>query len=146
MSEIPLKQVIDASLENLKKAMSADTVIGEPIHLPDGTVIIPVSKVSVGFTSGGVDFDSKVNPKKEMPHFGGGNGAGMSVTPVAFLVCSGGEVRVLNMAPAAPAAKDIVGSVTELLEKSPVIIEKLKAVFKKEEEEKEDSIETEEES
>ncbi len=146
MSEIPLKQVIDASVENLKKAMSVDTIIGDPISLPDGTVIIPVSKVSVGFTSGGVDFDSKVNPKKEMPHFGGGNGAGMSVTPVAFLVCSGGEVRVLNLTSDAPAAKDIVGSVTELLEKSPVIIDKLKAVFKKDKPATEEEEESQEEN
>ncbi len=131
MSEIPLKQVIDASVENLKKAMSVDTIVGSPITLPDSTVIIPVSKVSVGFTSGGVDFDSKVNPKKEMPHFGGGNGAGMSVTPVAFLVCSGGEVRILNMSSSAAGGDNIVGSVTELLEKSPAILERLISVIKK---------------
>lgn len=134
MNEIPLKQVIDASVENLKKAMSVDTIVGEPITLPDSTVIIPVSKVSVGFTSGGVDFDSKHNPKKEMPHFGGGNGAGASVTPVAFLVCSGGDVKILPMTSgkaSAPVNNNLVGSITELLEKSPDIIERLKKVFKK---------------
>ncbi|MBQ9544865.1 MAG: sporulation protein YtfJ [Clostridia bacterium] len=136
MNEIPLKQVIDASVENLKKAMSVDTVIGTPITLPDSTVVIPVSRVSVGFTSGGIDFDSKNNPKRDDPHFGGGNGAGMAVNPVGFLICAGSDVRFLPVsAPSQPGSDNIVGSVTELLEKSPSIIEKLKGVFSKKKEE-----------
>lgn len=147
MNEIPLKQVIDASVENLKKAMSTDTVVGEPITLPDSTVIIPISKVSVGFTSGGVDFDSKNNPKKETPHFGGGNGAGMSVVPVAFLVCSKGEVKILGLPEKGAAGvvveNNIVDSITQLLEKSPSIIEKIKGIFKKEDSAKEAPVEEE---
>lgn len=132
MNEIPLKQVIDASVENLKKAMSVDTVIGTPITLPDSTVVIPVSRVSVGFTSGGIDFDSKNNPKRDDPHFGGGNGAGMAVNPVGFLICSASDVRFLPISGVVQSGSDnIVGSVTELLEKSPSIIEKIKAVFSK---------------
>ena len=78
MHEIPLKQVIDASLENIKKVLDANAVVGTPITLPgaerkDDVTIIPISKVSCGFTSGGVDFDSKTGPKREIPHFGGGN-------------------------------------------------------------------------
>lgn len=132
MNEIPLKQVIDASVENLKKAMSTDTIVGEPITLEDSTVIIPISKVAVGFTSGGVDFDSKNNPRKETPHFGGGNGAGMSVTPVGFLVCSHGDVKLISLPGKQEGSTDnLVDSITELLEKSPAIIEKLKNLFKK---------------
>ncbi|HAZ20404.1 MAG TPA: sporulation protein YtfJ, partial [Clostridiales bacterium] len=56
MNEIPLKQIIDASLENLKKIVSVDTVIGTPITLPNDTTVVPVSKVSVGFTSAGADY------------------------------------------------------------------------------------------
>ena len=132
MNEIPLKQVIDASVENLKKAMSVDTVVGTPITLPDATVIIPVSRVSVGFTSGGVDFDSKNNPKRDDPHFGGGNGAGMAVNPVGFLICSASDVKFLPVGAASQSGSDnIVGSITDLLEKSPSIIEKIKTVFSK---------------
>lgn len=131
MNDIPLKQVIEASVENLKKAMSVDTVIGSPITLPDSTVIIPISKVSVGFTSGGVDFDSKNNPNRQDPHFGGGNGAGMSVTPVGFLVCSGGDVRMVNVNSGSSGSSDLVGSISDLIQKSPSIIEKLKSAFKK---------------
>ena len=94
-NDMPLKQVIDSTLENLKKVMSTDTVIGEPIHVLENTVIIPVSKVSVGFTSGGVDFDSK--KQNDNKHFGGGNGAGMTVSPIAFLVVRDSGVEILNV-------------------------------------------------
>ena len=110
--------------------MSTDTVIGEPIHVLEDTVIIPISKVSVGFTSGGVDFDSKKS--NDTKHFGGGNGAGMSVTPVGFLVCSHGDVKLISLPGKQEGSTDnLVDSITELLEKSPAIIEKLKNLFKK---------------
>ena len=124
-NDMPLKQVIDATLENLKKVMSTDTIIGEPVHVLDNTVIIPVSKVSVGFTSGGVDFDSKKGGDKK--HFGGGNGAGMSVTPVAFLVVRDSGVEILNI------NKDNSkgDTLTELISKAPDLISKVKDSFKK---------------
>jgi|GEM_PF-35697 len=132
MSEIPLKQVIDASLQNLKEVIGVDNVIGKPITLPGDTVIIPVSKVSVGFTSGGVDFDSKHNPTRQQPHFGGGNGAGMTITPLCFLVISGGNVELLNIKdPTSPGAGNIVGNISDLVEKSPAIVDKLMLTFQK---------------
>lgn len=132
MNEIPLKQVIDASLENIKKVLDADAVVGTPIQLPDGVTIIPVSKVSCGFTSGGVDFDSKNGPRREMPHFGGGNGAGMSVTPLTFIVVSGGEVRLMNVNGTSVATESaIVNTISDLVDKSPAIFEKIKSYFKK---------------
>ena len=87
MNEIPLKQVIAASLENLKQVVNVDNVIGTPIPLDDG-VIIPVSKVTLGYTAGGADFDGKRNPGRETPHFGGGAGAAMTVLPIAFWSCT----------------------------------------------------------
>ncbi len=123
-NDMPLKQVIDSTLENLKKVMSTDTIIGEPIHVLDNTVIIPVSKVSVGFTSGGVDFDSKKNTDK---HFGGGNGAGMSVSPIAFLVVRDTGVEILNINKDGSAAD----SISELITKAPDLINRVKDTFKK---------------
>lgn len=132
MNEIPLKQVIDASLENIKKVLDADAVVGTPISLPDGTTIIPISKVSCGFTSGGVDFDSKNNPHRDTPHFGGGNGAGMSVTPVTFLIVSNGEVRLMNVnGTSASSDSAIVNTISDIIDKSPAIFEKIKSYFKK---------------
>ncbi len=133
MSEIPLKQVIDASLENIKKVLDADAVVGTPISLPDGVTIIPISKVSCGFTSGGVDFDSKVNPRRETPHFGGGNGAGMSVTPLTFIVISNGDVRLMNVNGTNVSSDSaIINTISDIVDKSPAIFEKIKSYFKKE--------------
>lgn len=125
-TEMPLKQVIDATLENLKNIMSTDTVIGEPIHANEETVIIPVSKVSVGFTSGGVDFEGK---KTEKNHFGGGNGAGMSVSPIAFLVVNKNGVELLNINK--ESANTLADTVSDFVAKSPDLISRLKEVFKK---------------
>ncbi len=135
MNEIPLKQVIDASLENIKKVLDADAVVGTPISLPDGVTIIPISKVSCGFTSGGVDFDSKTNPRRETPHFGGGNAAGMSVTPLTFLIISGGEVRLMNVNGTNVSSDSaIINTISDLVDKSPAIFEKIKSYFKKDKE------------
>lgn len=137
MHEIPLKQVIDASLENIKKVLDADAVVGTPITLPGDITIIPISKVSCGFTSGGVDFDSKHAPRRDTPHFGGGNGAGMSVTPLTFLVVSGGEVRLMNLNGTNVSSDSaIVNTISDLVDKSPAIISKIKSYFKKDTEEK----------
>ena len=127
-NEIPLKQVIDSTLENLKNIISTDTVIGEPINVLEGTVIIPVSKVSVGFTSGGVDFEGKKNADK---HFGGGNGAGMSVSPIAFLVITKDGVELLNINKSAPAANTLADTVSDFVTKSPDLITRLKEAFSK---------------
>ena len=125
-NEMPLKQVIDATLENLKNIMSTDTVIGAPVTVMEDTVIIPVSKVSVGFTSGGVDFDGKRTDNK---HFGGGNGAGMSVSPIAFLVINKDGVQLLNISK--DSSNTLADTVSDFITKSPELISKLKTTFKK---------------
>lgn len=135
MHEIPLKQVIEASLENIKKVLDADTVVGTPITLPNDVTIIPISKISCGFTSGGVDFDSKHNPKRDVPHFGGANGAGVSVTPMTFLVINGTDVRIMNVnGTSASSDSAIVNTISDLVDKSPSIVAKIKSFFKKDEE------------
>lgn len=142
-NDMPLKQVIDATLENLKNIMSTDTVIGEPITVMEETVIIPVSKVSVGFTSGGVDFDGKRTDNK---HFGGGNGAGMSVSPIAFLVVTKNGVELLNINK--ESTNTLADTVSEFITKSPELISKLKTTFKKDKKqtETEEKIDSAEES
>ena len=147
MNEIPLKQVIDASLENIKKVLDSDTIVGSPIALPDGVTIIPISKISCGFTSGGIDFDSKNNPKRERPHFGGGNGAGVTVTPISFVVVTGTEVRLMNVNGTNVSSESaIVNTIQDLVEKSPAIYAKIKAMFKKDKKDKaEEKTEPEEE-
>ncbi len=135
-NEMPLKQVIDATLENLKNIISTDTVIGEPITVMEGTVVIPVSKVSVGFTSGGVDFDGK---KTDNKHFGGGNGAGVSVNPIAFLVITSSGVQLLNINKEA-SANTLADTISDFLVKSPELISKFKETFKKEKKEEPEEV------
>ena len=79
-----LEGVMDTSMKNLKEIVDANTVIGDPVTTPTGTVIIPVSKVSFGFASGGSDFNTK-NGVPDKPVFGGGSGAGVTLTPLHFL-------------------------------------------------------------
>lgn len=83
--------LMGVSVEKIREMVDANTVIGTPISLGDGITIIPVSKVSYGFASGGSDLPSKSNADL----FGGGAGAGINITPVAFLTIKDGEINLL---------------------------------------------------
>ena len=118
-----LEGVMETSLKNVKSMLDANTVVGDPITTPDGTVIIPVSKVSVGFVSGGSDFATKTNPKL---CFGGGSGAGVTINPVSFLIISpAGTVNIL------PVGQGTVTAIDKIMEMAPGIIEQIKEIFKK---------------
>lgn len=123
--ERPLESVMEASVSNIRSMLDANTVIGDPITTPDGTTIIPVSKISVGFVSGGSDFATKNNPKL---CFGGGSGAGVTVTPVSFLVISpAGVVNTL------PVGQTTVTAIDKIVDLAPGVIEEIKEMFKKDE-------------
>ena len=118
--------LMGVSVEKIRELVDANTVVGTPIQTPSGTTIIPISKVSVGYASGGLDFANKNAPK----NFGGGGGTGLLVQPVCFLaVNAAGEVEVLPIAKDGPA--DPVERVADLIEKSPDIIGRIKRLFKK---------------
>ncbi len=91
--ENKVKELLGVSIEKIRECVDVSTVIGDPIALPNDTVLIPVSKVAYGFASGGSDLPSK--SEKEL--FGGAGGAGINITPIAFIVCEKGNVRVLPM-------------------------------------------------
>lgn len=93
MSQGNLEGLLNCSLEKLKGLVDVNTIIGEPITAPDGTIIVPVSKVAFGYGSGGSDFGGD----KPKDLFGGGSGAGVSIQPLAFLVIQEGNVRLLQM-------------------------------------------------
>ena len=82
-NENKLQEIIAASLENIRSMVDANTVIGNPINTPQGTTIIPVSKVSLGFASGGLDYAGKSEEavRARIQNFGGGGGTGLSVVP-----------------------------------------------------------------
>lgn len=117
-----LEGLMDSSLKNLKSLVDVNTVIGDPITTADGTVIIPVSKVSFGFASGGTDLPTQ----KPKDLFGGGSGAGVSITPLAFLVVSGGSVRLVQMEKFDNTADRAINMVPEVIDKIVDLIGKSK--------------------
>ncbi|MBQ9167675.1 MAG: GerW family sporulation protein [Oscillospiraceae bacterium] len=112
-----LPNMLENTISKIRDMVDVNSVIGDPITTPDGVTIIPVSKVSVGFGGGGSDFVSK-NPNKQDNPFGGGAGAGVKVTPIAFLIVKDGNVRMLPVAaPANTTADRIVDLVPDFLDK-----------------------------
>lgn len=112
-----LPNMLDNTITKIREMLNANSVVGEPITTPDGVTIIPISKISVGLGGGGSDFVSKNVNHHENP-FGGGVGAGVKVTPVAFLIVKEGSVRMLPVAtPANTTADRIVEMVPDTLDK-----------------------------
>lgn len=106
--------ILESTIEKVKDLVNVSTIIGEPIKVDGGVTIIPVSKVTYGFASGGSDFPSKSN--KDI--FGGGGGAGVTILPVAFLVIDAyGNVDVKHITAFDNAAERIVGLVPEMFDK-----------------------------
>lgn len=112
-----LPNMMDTTIAKIREMVDANSVVGEAIVTQDGVTIIPISKVSIGVGGGGSDFVSKNANHHENP-FGGGVGAGVKVTPVAFLVVKDGSVRVLPVAtPANTTADRLVEMVPDTLDK-----------------------------
>ncbi len=95
MAEHTIQGFMGVTMDKVREMVDANTVIGDPVRTDDGTTILPVSKITFGFASGGSDFEGKNAANKEL--FGGGGGAGVSVIPVAFLVIKDGNVRTIQM-------------------------------------------------
>lgn len=132
-SENKLQEVIAATLSQVKNMIDADTVIGSPIQTAAGTTIIPISKVSVGYATGGLDFNSKDASAKPQ-NFGAGGGTGISIQPVGFLcIAPDGKAEMVNIGLKNPT--DPIEQLSELLDRSPEIIAKIKALFAKDEDE-----------
>ncbi len=105
--------ILSTTIEKVRDLVDVSTIIGEPINLPDGLTIIPVSKVTYGFASGGSDFPSKNNVEL----FGGAGGAGITINPVAFLVVKDGEVSIKHITANDNAVERAVTMVPEMFDK-----------------------------
>ncbi|MBE6673050.1 MAG: sporulation protein YtfJ [Ruminococcaceae bacterium] len=134
----PSKQseIIENTLSKLKEMVDVNTVMGTPIETAAGVTIIPITKVSVGLATAGLDYFSKNLPEKlqekEASNFAGGGGSGVSVQPVGFLVIKqNGNVELLSVAAASNKTASMLDTAIEFIERSPELIARLKAVLQK---------------
>ena len=114
MSQHPIEGLMASVLENLKKVVDANTVIGEPMNLPNGTSIIPVTKLTCGFGCGGGEY-GKEGTEQKLP-FGGGTGGGISVQPLGFIAATADDVKFVHIDDASPAGNldAVVDSIIKL--------------------------------
>ena len=91
MGEHPINNLMGTVMENIKGMVDVNTIIGDPVETSSGTIIIPVSKVGFGFAAGGSDF----SPRPDQTAFGGGSGAGVSISPIGFLVVTADQIKLI---------------------------------------------------
>jgi sporulation protein YtfJ len=135
MSEHPIKGLMQTAMENLKEMIDVNTIIGDPVETPDGSVILTVSKVGFGFAAGGSEFGNQEESSqstnqqgssaqsKEMP-FGGGSGGGVSITPIAFLVVSNTGIKTIHL-------DNSTHLYERILDLAPGVIDKLQQLMNK---------------
>lgn len=136
----PIEGLMTTAMESIKEMVDVNTIVGDAVQSPDGTVIIPISKVAFGFAAGGGEYsyvanydvkdDSRCGEKEEEGSgklsqfpFAGGSGAGVSINPVAFMVVGNGQIKLLPV--------NINSSVDKILDLVPDLIHKLEDTFKK---------------
>ncbi len=118
MADHPIQGLMDTAMSNIKSMVDVNTIVGDSVTTPDGTVIIPISTVSFGFGAGGTQFAAKADTvTPQNPMFGGGCGGGANVKPIAFLVVGGGNVRLLPISDKVTPADRIIDMVPEVIDK-----------------------------
>ena len=111
--EHPIQQLINDAMGKMREIVDSNTVIGTPSTTREGTTILPVSKISFGFVSGGTDFANE----KQKDLFGGAASSGASITPVGFLVIKGDSVKLIQLAENGRAVDRVLNMVPEVLDK-----------------------------
>lgn len=151
MEEHPIQGLMKTAMENLKEMVDVNTIVGDPVETPDGSVILPVSRVGFGFAAGGSEFEPSEEQKNgllghqtqngegspKLP-FGGGSGGGVSITPVAFLVVNASGIKMVHI-------DGQTHLYDRILEFAPILVDKLQALTKHEKRQKEVSKRIEEE-
>lgn len=132
----PIENLMMTAMTSLESMVDVNTIVGDMVSSPDGTVIIPVSKVCFGFAAGGSEFNTnklnKYSENTKLP-FGGGSGAGVHISPVAFLTVKDGQVKLLNINGTTSVDKlidlvpDVVNKANDLVQK---MVQKPKQVLK----------------
>ncbi|MRX71727.1 sporulation protein YtfJ [Bacillus lacus] len=129
MSEHPIQGLMKHAMENLKEMIDVNTIIGDPVETPDGSVILTVSKVGFGFAAGGSDYNvagleergGDHNSERKIP-FGGGSGGGVSITPIAFLIVGANGIKMLHL-------DESTHLYEKILDSAPKAIEKIQQMF-----------------
>lgn len=128
MAEHPIEGLMKTAMESIKEMVDVNTVVGDPVETPDGSVIIPVSRVACGFAAGGGEYAANGNGKKEESSFGspfgGGSGAGVSVQPMGFLVVGNGQIRLLPV-------DDSHALYDRLIDAAPQMLNQIQGMFNK---------------
>lgn len=136
MTQHPINGLMQTAMENIKDMVDVNTIVGEPVQTPDGSVILPISKVGFGFAAGGSEFqamedESSKNHAKGDNHnasvqlpFGGGSGGGVSITPIAFLVVGTQGVKVVPL-------DNQTHILERLIDSAPAWVDKLKGMFQR---------------
>ncbi|MDK2835391.1 MAG: hypothetical protein PWP21_168 [Thermosediminibacterales bacterium] len=126
MNEHPIQGLMKTAMESIKEMIDVNTIVGDAVETPDGSVVIPISRVSLGFAAGGGEYGlngRSENPKDDSPKmpFGGGSGAGVSVQPVAFMVVGQGQFRLL------PVNQNAM--IERIIDVAPQIIDKIEEIM-----------------
>ncbi|MDQ0285707.1 sporulation protein YtfJ [Desulfofundulus luciae] len=129
MPEHPIEGLMKTAMESIKEMVNVNVVVGDPVETADGTVIIPVSRVACGFGAGGGELELEAQGRQahdgeQLPFFGGGSGAGVSVQPVGFLVVGQGQVRLLPV--------DGNAVIDRLIDLAPQLVSQIQSMFKRE--------------
>ena len=120
MERNPIEGLMSEAMDHLKALVDVNTIVGTPITTPDGTTIIPISKVAFGFGAGGSEFASpskKADASDDRALFGGGSGGGVSISPVAFLVANSEQIKLLPVTKGSNTTDKIIDLVPELVGK-----------------------------
>ncbi|MBS4173816.1 GerW family sporulation protein [Bacillus sp. FJAT-49736] len=136
MSGHPIEGLMTAAMENLKEMIDVNTIIGDPVETPDGSVILTVSKVGFGFAAGGSQFNTNGGNSSsgDQNHgqqgggsnlpFGGGSGGGVSITPIAFLIVNSSGVKMLHL-------DESTHLIEKILDVAPTVVDKIQSMIKK---------------
>ncbi|MCA1294743.1 GerW family sporulation protein [Paenibacillus sp. alder61] len=125
MNEHPIQGLMQTAMENIKDMVDVNTIVGEPVQTPDGSVILPISRVGFGFAAGGSDFNLDEQDGKSATHadggkgrpFGGGSGGGVSINPIAFLVVGKQGVNIVPLDNQTHLMEKIIDAVPSVIDR-----------------------------
>ncbi len=121
MANHPIEALMKTTMESLKDMVDVNTIVGDPVETADGTTIIPISRVSFGFASGGGEYKEKQNEESQEDEskfpFAGGTGAGVSVQPVAFMIVGKQNTKLLPVDQGANMFDNLVGLTSKIIDK-----------------------------